>query len=663
MEFNLDDYIDHYVQNEDSALDRKTALHLKKIIPRTTHLDENVFKEMIEKLIQAMDKGSSFKDAFNKVSKRYVLIGDAIEAELPSVLNRLILNDLKFLDIIAVKEGFLYDKAVLVEAVNMNNKAEIEEKLGNVRLSNREVVFATFDEHNMEANPFANCSLRDIIDRLALDTTVFWQEELLTAVSIRYRNRNDIIKRFPVFTDAGWHYTFWPCNKFNKYGETKPLNPWLKPMPEIVHKNLKMADIIVEIQFLEEENMSISSQESIDKILSFTFKELKDWIESRLKGNDKYFPIREGYELNLHDFLAEAYHHIDDEDFKRNFLEILDHLILTLRNISKNKKRIEENKEYIYEAVSLFRKIRDFKNKSFLYRFARNGNFKGIEAYDVDLHQLILNALASHDTVGDYNFWLEQMQDDSNKSYTNTAFYALLKRKYTLDIIFRVIGIFIDRFKDDANLVFGIRALFNNYGKNETINQFKAVEHKLSEEQKQAVDKAFIRMRRAPVFQLSSGAEPGETGLKHPFIWPGAQVIEQAKALALSAVPLPEKAVKIFKWMDFQVELNREIAGHSIDAFIKKKNISENFYEYRVCFFDEGKRKTGKDKVREFYHITEAVKKELKKESPGEKYDDVRGLVVSEKGFTKEALGLQEEYLSSMDLLTLAQLFSPFFKY
>lgn len=661
MESNLDDYIDHYVQIEDSALDRKTALHLKKIIPRTTHLDEDVFKEMIEKLIQAMDEGNNFKDAFNKVSNRYVLIGDSIEADLPPILSRLMLNDRKFLDVIAVKEGIPSDESALIEVVRMNNKVEIEKTFGNVGLSPRQVVFATFDEDNMKANPFANCSLRDIIDRLALDTAEFWQEDLLTAVSFRYYNRHDIIKRFPVFTDAGWCYTFCPCKKDGDYGETKPLNPLLKPMPEIVHKNLKLADIIVEIQFLKEENMSISSQKKIDKILSFTFEELKNWIKSRLQGDDKYFPIHKGYEYNFYYFLVEAYRKIDNEDFKRNFREILDHLILALRNVAQNKKRIEEKKEYIYEVVSLFRNIHDFKNKSLLYEFARDGNFKGIEVNGTDLHLLILNALASHRTVGDYDFWIEQMQDDLNKSYANTAFYALIKRGYRLDIIFRAIGIFIDRFKDDPKLVFGIRELFKNYGENKIINQFKAVEHKLSAGQKQAVDKAFISVGLAPVFQLSPGAEPVETGLKHPFTWHGSRVIEQAKELAQSAAPLPEKAVKIFKWMDFQVELNREIAGHSIDAFIKKKNISENFYEYRVCFFEEGKGKTGKDKVREFYHITEAVKKELKKESPGEKYDDVRGLVVSEKGFTKEALGLQEEYLSSMDLLTLAQLFSPFF--
>jgi hypothetical protein len=50
-----------------------------------------------------------------------------------------------------------------------------------------------------------------------------------------------------------------------------------------------------------------------------------------------------------------------------------------------------------------------------------------------------------------------------------------------------------------------------------------------------------------------------------------------------------------------------------------------------------------------------------KLEFPGEQYDDVRGLVVSEIGFTGEALALQEEY--SIDLMTLEQLFSSFLKH
>jgi hypothetical protein len=659
MDFTLDNDIDLYAQYEDDLKNRETALHLKEIIPRTIHLDESVFKEIIGELKTAMDEGHNFKDAFTEVSKKYFLVGDVIKAVLPGKLTRLILNAQRFMDNITAEEGYHADQSTLVEAVKKNKRAGMEELFPNASLAHKIVVFATFAEYNMEANPFENCSLQDSIDRLAMDSTAFWGKRFLTAVCIRYHNRHDIIKRFPVFTDAGWHDKFYPCQEDDRYGKTKPLKAGLKSMPEIVHKNLKLADVIVEIQFLKEENMSISNQNNIDKILSFTFKELKSWINSRLKGDDKHFPIYEGDEPNLHYFLYEAYHHIEDEDFRGKFRIILDDLIDELNYYSQGKERIEENKEYLYEAISLFRNIPDFTHKSFLYDFADDGNFKGIEVYGVDLHLLILNALASHQVVGDYEFWIEQIQDDSNKLYTHTAFHALIKRKYRLDIIFRVIGIFIDRFIDDRKLDLGINELIKNYGYNEIINQFKAIESKLSPQQKEAVNEAFTRGGSPLVFKLPPLAEPGETGLKHPFIWPGAQVIAQAKALQQSTAPLPEKAVKIFKWLKFKVKRNLEIAGHTIEAFIEIKNISDKFYEYWVCFFDAGKQKTGKDKVLEFYHITEAVKKELKKESPGEKYDDVRGLVVSEMGFTGEALALQEEY--TIDLLTLEQLFSSFF--
>jgi hypothetical protein len=84
------------------------------------------------------------------------------------------------------------------------------------------------------------------------DTNLYKEEQLTTAVSIRYRNRDDIIKRFPVFTDAGWYDKFHPSGKEDRYGRTKSLDPKLKSMPEVVHKNLKLVDVIENIQFLKE---------------------------------------------------------------------------------------------------------------------------------------------------------------------------------------------------------------------------------------------------------------------------------------------------------------------------------------------------------------------------------------------------------------------------
>ena len=72
-------------------------------------------------------------------------------------------------------------------------------------------------------------------------------------MSIRYKNRNDISKRYPVFPDAGWYDKFYPAEPDDKYGRTKSLAPSFKGMPEIVHENLKLADVIEEIEFLEEQ--------------------------------------------------------------------------------------------------------------------------------------------------------------------------------------------------------------------------------------------------------------------------------------------------------------------------------------------------------------------------------------------------------------------------
>ena len=108
------------------------------------------------------------------------------------------------------------------------------------------------DEYIKEADPFKNNTLKDIVNMLALDTRLYNASNPLTVVSIQYRNRNDVIKRFPVFTDAGWYDKFYPSHKTDKYGRTKPLDESSRGMPEIVHVNLKLADIIEDIRFLEE---------------------------------------------------------------------------------------------------------------------------------------------------------------------------------------------------------------------------------------------------------------------------------------------------------------------------------------------------------------------------------------------------------------------------
>lgn len=236
--------------------------------------------------------------------------------------------------------------------------------------------------------------------------------------------------------------------------------------------------------------MVLSKKETIDKILSLNYEELAAWIRSRLHGDDRYFPVYEGYEPNLSEFLSEAFLHIKNETFRENFLEILTDLTTELWSFTRDKNRVEENKEYIYELLSLCASIKKFSNKDTLYRIAQSGKLKKVEVFGLELHQLLLTTLASYHVTGDYDFWVEQMKDNSNKYYANAAFYAFVNRKFSLNNIFKHIVIFIDRFKGQIDLVWGLRALINSYGAGEVMEEFRRIASKLSPEQKEAVTQA-----------------------------------------------------------------------------------------------------------------------------------------------------------------------------
>jgi hypothetical protein len=104
-----------------------------------------------------------------------------------------------------------------------------------------------------------------------------------------------------------------------------------------------------------------------------------------------------------------------------------------------------------------------------------------------------------------------------------------------------------------------------------------------------------------------------------------------------TVTPLERKAIEAFKWMGFDVESKRVIAGHSIDIFIKRKKIFQDQNECWLCFCDQGDRKVGKRKVEHLYPVREAVWSELKKQTHDYIYDDCQLMIISEKGFTKGA--------------------------
>jgi hypothetical protein len=253
MEFILDDYIDRYIQDADNEVDKEIARHLKEIIPRTTHLDKNVFNEILEALKKEMDNGKDFKTAFLQVCREYGLVGDIIKAALPQILTRVILNETQLIMKISRNRAIPISRGEISDIVRSESRKKIDDLFNNLRLGNKRLIFATFDENTPEADPFEKYTLSDIINMLALDRSAYKDNQVLRAAKIRYGNQDNVFKRFPVFTDAGWYDKFHPSEKHDKYGRTKPLDKSAKSMPEVVHENLKMSDVIVDIRFLEEE--------------------------------------------------------------------------------------------------------------------------------------------------------------------------------------------------------------------------------------------------------------------------------------------------------------------------------------------------------------------------------------------------------------------------
>ncbi|NIM16972.1 MAG: hypothetical protein GTO45_33810 [Candidatus Aminicenantes bacterium] len=251
--------------------------------------------------------------------------------------------------------------------------------------------------------------------------------------------------------------------------------------------------------------MELTKQQVIDKILSFNYAQLAEWIKARLHGNDKYFPVYLGHEPNLSEFLSDAFHHIKDEKFRDNFLEILGDLTNQLRRFSRTQ--IEESKEYINELLFLCGNIKQFDNKASIMEIAVSGEFKGIKIGESDLHAKLLTTLASHKIAGTCNFWIDQLMDNSNKRYANPAFYAI---KDYPDKLFEHISVFIDKYKGEAELVLGIMSLLNEYGKKEVFNRFKSIEAKLSIEQKEAVNEAFNKANYEAVYKLDAKPEQAD---------------------------------------------------------------------------------------------------------------------------------------------------------
>ena len=393
--------------------------------------------------------------------------------------------------------------------------------------------------------------------------------------------------------------------------------------------------------------MSQSKQEVIDIILSFSYEELKNWIWSRLHGDDDYFSIYEGYETNLSNFLADAFHHIKNQTFRDNFLEILGDLVSELRKYSSTE--IEQDKDYIYELITLCGSIKKFKDATTLYKLAKSGKFKPYKLRDTDLHLVLLTTLLSYRIGGNYRFWIEQMQDDSNKYYTNAAFYALLEQGFRLDILFEHIGKFIDRFKGGIELVFGIEALFDDYEPKKIYSMFNKIESRLSKEQKEAVNHAFKEAGYDPVYEPDAAAEKKLKYIPAP---PQLQYVRAPTPGYDALAALKESSAEIFKLMGFEVELNYKIAGRIIDLFAKRKKSFTTSYECWICKCDTTNRNVSKKTVDDFSALWEPIKNELQKQTN----DDCHPMLISGIGFTKTAI--QAAKIQNIVLKTYNQLLS-----
>jgi hypothetical protein len=249
MTFALDDYIEKYIRNAKYTTNKKIAQHLKEIIPQTTHLNRETFKEIIEELKKEMDNGINFKKAYLKILKKFILTGDIIKAQLPDILTRIILNVRRLLEYLSKKMGV--DMTRLEKRITSDGIDRFIRSIDFLNLAPNSVVLSTFDEEHPDKDPFINSKVNDVINMLALDIDEFSEGEPLTALKVRYENIEKIEKRYPFFFDAGWYDKFYPPDKDDKYGRTRSLDSSLKNMPEIAHKNLKISDTAVDIQLLK----------------------------------------------------------------------------------------------------------------------------------------------------------------------------------------------------------------------------------------------------------------------------------------------------------------------------------------------------------------------------------------------------------------------------
>jgi hypothetical protein len=260
MTFILDKYIDSYVVKVIEKMDdlekkqrqEKIALHLKEILSIDSHMEAGIYDKVITEIIKQIENRSEtdFEDIFTGVCRKYTLNGSTITCVLPRILIRIILNKDKFLLKIRDKCNIPAARDQLAAAFASGNKERILKQLQKLKkagLSGGDVVFSTFDETGKGEDPLLNLKIIDIINKLALDKDVFEGDgKPYTAIKIKYRNSDDFVKKYPTFMDTGWNDKFFPSEKDDKYGRTRNLITHLPDMPEVVHKNIPFAGVMLD---------------------------------------------------------------------------------------------------------------------------------------------------------------------------------------------------------------------------------------------------------------------------------------------------------------------------------------------------------------------------------------------------------------------------------
>jgi hypothetical protein len=185
----------------------------------------------------------------------------------------------------------------------------------------------------------------------------------------------------------------------------------------------------------------------------------------------------------------------------------------------------------------------------------------------------------------------------------------------------------------------------------------------LSFEQKEALNHAFKEAGYEMPFKLSKTADKDKADersiYKAPVPKPQYVSVPAPDYGKDEEMSLEEKTAEIFKLMGFDVEVDRKIAGHFIDIFLKKKKSIGNRYECWICLCstrgDKAKKRVGKAAIDRLYSMRESVKEELEKQ-PEIRCDDCQAIIVSGIGFTGGAIESAGAF--GIELKTLEQLFS-----